>query len=344
MKYFFDWKTDTKAEELNIAINELKNDGLILLPTETVYGIAANAYSNNACKKIFDAKGRAQDNPLIIHISNKEMINEIAEKPNDIEQKLIDSFMPGPFTIILNKKNIICDVASAGMNTIGVRMPNSRIIHDIIEKSHIPIAAPSANISGRPSGTCLEDILEELKDKMDVVIDGGKCQIGIESTVVKVIDGIPTILRPGFITEEDIKKVIGKVKLSDKLFETASKDEQVESPGMKYRHYAPKIKCVLVEPGDKQIENVNLLLNKNPNVCVIGFEEDRDKIEVKKDFFISLGSREKLEEVSTNIFSALRKIDKMENCSLGIIEGINKTGLGLSIMNRLIRACENNVI
>ena len=340
MKYYFDWKKEIQEDELNIAIDNLKHDGLILLPTETVYGIAANAYSNEACKKIFEAKGRPQDNPLIVHISDFEMIDKIAEKPNEIEQELITAFMPGPFTIILNKKSVVCDVVSAGMNTIGVRMPSNPIIHKIIEKSQIPIAAPSANISGKPSGTCLEDIMYELKDKMDVVIDGGSCKIGIESTVVKVVGGVPVILRPGFITEEDIKKVVGDVKLSDKLFETVSADEQVESPGMKYRHYAPQTRCVLVENGENQVQKVNELLKQNPNACVLGFEEDRGKIEVNEDRFILLGSKYDMEQISKNLFSALRKIDKLENCNIAIIEGLPKQGLALSIMNRLARACE----
>ena len=340
MKYYFDWKNKIKQDEMEIAINSLKNDGLVLLPTETVYGIAANAYSNEACKKIFEAKGRPQDNPLIVHISNFEMIDKIAEKPNKIEQKLIESFMPGPFTIILNKKSKICDVASAGMNTIGVRMPSHPIIHKIIEESQIPIAAPSANISGRPSGTRLEDILDELKDKMDIVIDGGQCKIGIESTVVKVVEEVPVILRPGFITEEDIKNAVGNVKLSDKLFETALVDEQVESPGMKYRHYAPRTQCVLVEYGESQIEKINDLLKQNPNACVLGFEEDKEKLIIDEGKFILLGSKSNLEQISQNIFSALRKIDKLQNCNLAIIQGLPKQGLALSIMNRLARACE----
>lgn len=340
MKYYFDWKNGTNDDELKIVINELKNNGLILLPTETVYGIAGNAYSDEACRKIFEAKGRAQDNPLIVHVSSEEMINQIAETPNEVEQKLIKAFMPGPFTIILNKKNVICDVASAGMNTIGVRLPSNLIIHKIIENSQIPIAAPSANVSGRPSGTCLEDILDELKDKMDVVIDGGACKIGIESTVVKVIDGVPVILRPGFITEDDIRNAVGDVKLSDNLFETVTGDVKVESPGMKYRHYAPKTNCVLIEAGENQINRVNELLKQNPSACVLGFEEDRKFIMANEGKFINLGSKNNLEQISKNVFSSLRKIDKLKECNLAIVEGLPKQGLGLSIMNRLARACE----
>src|SRR5574344_1739375 len=239
MTKIFDWKKNNKKEQMQEVIETLKNDGLVILPTETVYGLAANAFSDDACIKIFKAKGRAQDNPLIVHVSDQKMLNMVAKKPNEIEQKLIDAFMPGPFTLILEKKDCICDTVSCGKKTIGVRMPSNGIIHEVIDKSLLPLAAPSANISGKPSGTCIEDITNEFENKVDIIVDGGKCNIGIESTVVKVIDGVPEILRPGFITEDDIKKVIGTVKLSDKLFKKVEKNETVESPGMKYRHYAP---------------------------------------------------------------------------------------------------------
>lgn len=343
----YDWEDTIKDLEMDEVIKYIKADGLVILPTETVYGLAANAGSDVACKKIFTAKGRAQDNPLIVHVSDKKMISEIAEDPNEIEEKLIYTFMPGPFTLILNKKDTICDVVSCGKATIGVRMPTNEIIHKIIDKSRIPLAAPSANISGRPSGTCVNDIKQEFEGKVDAIVNGGKCEIGIESTVVKVENGIPVILRPGFITEDDIKNVIGTVKLSDKLFKKVAKDEVVESPGMKYRHYAPQTKCVLVKADVEredmtQVEKVNSLIKENDNCCVLGFEEDLSKLDISKDKFINLGSKNNLQEISQNVFSMLRKIDTM-NCKIAIVEGVEKKNLGLSIMNRLVRACENNV-
>jgi len=344
MERLYDWKSGIKKDELEETIKVLKNDGLVLVPTETVYGIGANAFSDIACKKIYEAKHRAQDNPLIVHVSDYEMLKRVANVSNEIEQKLIEAFMPGPFTLILEKRKEICDTASAGLSTIGVRMPSNSIIHEIIKESQIPIAAPSANVSGRPSGTNVADIMKELEDKMDVMIDGGDCPIGIESTVVKVIDGIPTILRPGFVTEDDIQDAIGCVKLSNQLFKTVSKDEKVESPGMKYRHYAPKTKCVLVLAGDDQIDKVNALLLENQGACVLGFEEDRDKINITSDRYIEIGSKQNLITVSQHLFSSLRKIDEIDNCPLAIVEGVEKKDLGLSIMNRLIRACEHNTI
>ena len=343
MTKIYDWKKDINKNELKNVIDTLKNNGLVILPTETVYGIAASAFSDDACQKIFTAKGRAQDNPLIVHVCNKEMIYDIVEKPTEIEEKLIDTFMPGPFTLILNKKKIICDTVTCGGPTVGIRMPSNPIINKVIAESNTPLAAPSANVSSKPSGTIVEDIFEEFNDKVDLIVDGGKCNIGIESTVVKVIDGIPTILRPGFITEDDIRKVIGQVALSKNLFRKIGKNEKVESPGMKYRHYAPKTKCILVSTGNDQIEKINKLIAENNNVCVLGFIEDLNDLNVSSDKFISLGSKYNLNEISSNIFTSLRKVDKL-NCSLAIIEGVEEKNLGLSIMNRLVRACENNVI
>ena len=343
MTKIYDWKNQINDEELNNVIYTLRNNGLVILPTETVYGLAASAYSDDACKKIFTAKGRAQDNPLIVHVANKEMIYDIAEVPNEIEEKLIDSFMPGPFTLILNKKKCICDTVTCSSETVGIRMPNHPIIHKVIEESNIPLAAPSANISSKPSGTCISDIKNEFDGKVDLMVDGGKCDIGIESTVVKVIDNVPVILRPGFITEDDINNVIGRVKLSDKLFSKVKADEKVESPGMKYRHYAPKTKCILVEICSNQIDKINNLIKENNNCCVLGFREDKELINIEEDKFICLGSKKNLQEISSNVFSCLRKVDTL-NCSFAIIEGLEKKNLGLSIMNRLVRACENNVI
>lgn len=341
MKYMFNWNKNINEDELNRVIKIIKEDGIVLVPTETVYGIAANALSDNACKKIFIAKKRASDNPLIVHVSDKDMLRSLVKNISDIEEKLIDNFMPGPFTLILQKNDVVSKVASANTNTIGIRMPDNSIINKIIKKSNIPLAAPSANISGRPSGTCINDIFEELKDRVDCIIDGGECLIGIESTVVKVIDGIPTILRPGYITKEDIEKVIGKVNLSDNIFKTVKENEIVESPGMKYRHYSPKTNCILVSKSEEQIDIINRIISENKNVCVLGFTEDKEKIYAKK--YIDIGSKYNLTEIAKNIFSALRKVDK-ENVDLAIIQGVEEKGLGLSIMNRLIRACENKII
>lgn len=347
MTPIFDWKNTINQDELNSIIDAIKANELVIVPTETVYGLAANGTSDEACQKIFIAKGRKQDNPLIIHVSDKEMIDKITEERTPMEERLINSFMPGPFTLILRKKKIICDVATCSGETVGIRMPSNKIIHEIIEKSGIPIAAPSANVSGRPSGTNVADIYDEFDGKVSYFIDGGQCKIGIESTVVKVENEVPVILRPGFITEEDIKKVCGKVELSKNLFKVVSDNEKVESPGMKYRHYAPKTQCVMISYDQNQIDKINEVLQSNREkgikTCFLGFKEDRAKIDIQDDLFIELGSKENLAAVSQNIFTDLRKVDKL-NCDQALIEGIKREELGLSIMNRLVRACENNVL
>lgn len=193
---YYNWTNNINTDELKNVDNLIHSGEIIVFPTETVYGIGANALDPEAVKKIFLAKGRPSDNPLIVHVANEQEIGIIAEVQNAVEQKLIDTFMPGPITIILKKKALIPDIVSAGLDTIGVRMPSNMIANTIISSSNVPIAAPSANISGRPSGTKIEDIRSELENKVSVIIDGGESNIGLESTVVKVIDDIPVILRP----------------------------------------------------------------------------------------------------------------------------------------------------
>ena len=198
-------KTFSEYSKLEEAGQVIRNGGLVLFPTETVYGLGANGLNSEAVKNIYVAKGRSSDNPLILHISDIEMLGKIAKDISDVEFKLMNAFWPGPFTIILNKTDVVPSVVAGGLDTVGVRMPNNEIAKNLIKYADVPIAAPSANISGRPSGTNVEDIDQELKDRVDYIIDGGECQIGVESTVVRVIDGIPHILRPGKITAEEIK-------------------------------------------------------------------------------------------------------------------------------------------
>ena len=193
---YYNWKENINTEELKNVANLIKHGDIVVFPTETVYGIGANALDKNAVKKIFIAKGRPSDNPLIVHVANKQDIGRVALTPSAVEQKLIDAFMPGPITIILRKKAVIPDIVSAGLDTVGIRMPSNKIANKIISAAGVPSAAPSANISGKPSGTRLKDIRDELESKVSVMIDGGETDVGLESTVVKVENNIPIILRP----------------------------------------------------------------------------------------------------------------------------------------------------
>ena len=317
--------------------NSLSNGELIIFPTETVYGLGANAIEKDAVNKIFIAKGRANDNPLIVHLANKSDIEKYAIISNDIERELIDNFMPGPFTLILKKKSIIPNNVSAGLDTVGIRIPRNEIAHEILEYSGIPIAAPSANISGKPSGTQIKDIEIEFQDKVKYIIDGSESEIGLESTVVKVIDGVPTILRPGYVTYEDILSLVGNCRLSDNLFNKDIKGP-IESPGMKYRHYAPKSKVLMVYSKDKLKLKELIKENIIDKTIIIGSSDVSDITCYK---FINYGNT--LEDISHNIFHILRIADYDEP-NLIIIEGVEKKGLGLAIMNRLIRACSYNYI
>lgn len=333
MTKYYNFKTEINKTELQEAATFLKEGKLVIFPTETVYGIGANAFNKKAVDDIFIAKGRANDNPLIVHIAEFDDLKEITEEPNEMEQALIDSFMPGPFTLILKKKNCIPDNVSAGLDTVGIRMPEDKIAHELIKAAKLPIAAPSANLSSRPSGTKVSDIVDEFDGKVSAIIDGGETKIGIESTVVKVIDGIPTILRPGKITPEDIKEVVGTVKIDEHIFKKAT--GKVESPGMKYKHYAPNAECLLIysDNEDVQIDLVNQ--NIKDNTIVIGFKEHENKIHCKK-FYVH-GSIHNYDEISHNIFTLLREVDRMHPDFI-IIEGVKKEGLGIAIMNRLIRS------
>ena len=275
---YYNWREKTNTEELKVICNLIKNGELVIFPTETVYGIGANALDKDAVSKIFIAKGRPADNPLIVHIADKRDIEKYVREITPVEQKLIDTFMPGPFTLILPKKDIIPDIVSGGLDTIGIRMPSNVIARGIISFSGVPIAAPSANVSGRPSGTSIEDIRKELEGRVSAIIDGGETEIGLESTVVKVIHEIPVILRPGKITDKDIIDAVGIAKYDNKIFEKVTEEQIVESPGMKYKHYAPNTKCKMVYCEDEldQIFYINRYIRQyKGDVALLSFDEHR---------------------------------------------------------------------
>ena len=318
---YYDWKEKTNTEELRVVCNLIRNGEIVIFPTETVYGIGANALDASAVGKIFVAKGRPSDNPLIVHLADKRKIKDIAEDVTEVEQKLIDNFMPGPFTLILKRKPIIPDIVTGGLNTVGIRIPENIIARGIITYSGVPIAAPSANISGKPSGTNIEDIRKELEGK------------------------IPVILRPGKVTPEDIDKVIGNVKIDKNIFRKINMNETIESPGMKYRHYAPETSCKLVYCEDEldQIFYLKKYIKEyKGDVVVIGFDEHKDKLFLEDKRFISIGKKDDLDGFARNIFSNLREADKMKPYKI-LIEGVKKEGLGYAIMNRLIRTCEHDM-
>ena len=333
----YDWKLNINKDQLEDVIKTLKEGRLIVFPTETVYGIGTDAYNDKGCLNIYKAKGRPVDNPLIVHVSDVEMLKKCVKNISEVEKKLIKSFMPGPFTLILEKKENIPMAVTSGLDTVAIRMPDNEICNKIISEYGRPIAAPSANRSGLPSGTNLEDIIDELKNSVDIFIDGGDTEIGLESTVVRVINDVPCILRPGKITAEDILKVIGKVKVDKFVLNEADDETKILSPGMRHKHYSPKTLCVLLDVNDD--EKVRILkLIKEKNICVLGV--GKNKYNTEKSTYISMG--ETNEEISKNIFSLLREVDK-KNFEMILIESVQAEGLGLAIMNRLIRTCGYNI-
>lgn len=346
---FLDFTNTQDYSLLKNASNIIKSGGLVIFPTETVYGLGTNGLDENAVKKIFIAKGRKADNPLIMHISDIEMLGQITKNITDTEFKLMNAFWPGPFTIILSKTDIVPTTVTAGLDTVAVRMPDNEIARNLIKYAGVPIAAPSANISGKPSGTNIKDIIDDLKYQVDFFIDGGASQIGLESTVVKVIDEVPHILRPGKITADDIKSVTGNVIIDKHVLDKVNDNKKVSSPGMKYKHYAPKTNCVLVYNNDPEKTKNNIIKLANnyiansqkPLIMCLDNNLNFFKNEFKgKINFISMGTTE--EEISKNLFSNLRKVDKYK-VDVVIIQGVSYDGLGLAIMNRLLRACNYNL-
>lgn len=337
---YINLKNDNDYTKIKPAGESIKQGKLVLFPTETVYGIGANALDEKAVKNIFIAKGRAQDNPLIVHIANIEMVNKLAKNIGEIEQKLMQTFWPGPFTIVLEKKPIIPQIITGGLETVAIRMPSNEIARKLIKYSGCPIAAPSANISGKPSGTLVEDIIDELDGKVDYIIDSGKALIGVESTVVRVVDDTVHILRPGKITPEDIQKLGFKVFIEKQILGECNKNEKVMSPGIKYKHYAPKTKCLLVysKNEEKLVQKINENIQGKKAVVIC---KTQNIAKYNTEYKLDMGKT--LEEITNNIFTLLRKADKYD-AEIIVVEGVEKEGLGLAIMNRLLRACSHNYI
>jgi len=337
--YIIDEKDEEKIKE---AAQVIKKGGLVVFPTETVYGLGANALDENACKKIFEAKGRPQDNPLIVHVADFDISKYVKYIPKNAK-KLMEAFWPGPLTIIMPKSNLIPDLVTAGLDSVAIRMPENKLARKLIEFSNVPIAAPSANISGRPSPTSIEHCIEDLYGKVDMIIGGERCKVGIESTVVDVTEEAVTILRPGFITKEDIEEVIGKVYLDPAI---KSDNFRPKSPGMKYRHYAPKAPLkVVIGDLEKVVEyikeNVYNMKRQGKTVGVLLVDEIINEIDA--DIKISLGTIKSPGIIAANLFDKLREFDKT-NVDLILSIGFKEDGLFSAIMNRLKKASGSNYV
>ena len=236
-----------EEEDIRRAGQLLRQGGVVAIPTETVYGLAADATNPQAVQKIFEAKGRPQDNPLIVHIASLEELPALVRQVPDAAKKLAETFWPGPLTMIFYKSEKIPAETSAGLDTVGIRMPQHLAARQVIQAAGVPLAAPSANRSGRPSPTTAEHVMNDMKGRIDAVLDGGPCQVGVESTVVDMTGDVPRVLRPGAVTREQILRVLGSVEVDSAVFHEVAPGEVVRAPGMKYRHYAPKAPVLLFE-------------------------------------------------------------------------------------------------
>ncbi|MCI5839857.1 MAG: L-threonylcarbamoyladenylate synthase [Peptoniphilaceae bacterium] len=327
-------------DKINKASKFIKKGELVAFPTETVYGLGANGLDEKACKKIFEAKKRPADNPLILHISNK---NEIYELVEDIPKEafdVMDKLWPGPMTLIFKKSDIVPKIVTAGGDTVAVRMPVDKIALEFIRQCNYPIAAPSANLSGKPSPTNAKDVLFDMDGRISAIIDGGESDIGIESTVIDFSQKPFTILRPGFYTFEFLKNYIEDLRLDDSLVD----DNAIpKSPGQKYKHYAPKAKMEVYVgemASEKIMERAIFFTNNNKKVGILEFEDKIAKF--KKYVNLSFGDRNNLVEMSHNLFSFLRIMDE-KNVDVILAEGVDDKNLGKSIMNRMKKSASGNI-
>ena len=331
---------ETEHPYIAEAAEILKEGGLVAFPTETVYGLGGLATDKNAAEKIYKAKGRPSDNPLIIHVA----IPEDAEKyayTSEMYYKLARAFMPGPLTVILPKKDTVPHTVTGGLDTVAVRCPADPMARALIKAVGEAIAAPSANLSGSPSPTAGGHVIADLSGRIDAIIDGGECDIGLESTIVMLKDGEATLLRPGAITADALECICDKVSIAPSVIEALAENEKPLSPGMKYRHYAPKAPLVLLEGDDEPVLSY-MYRRQNAEKCVvICYTEELEYL--RNERLIDIGARDDLEAQAKNLFSALRRADEMEG-EVVYAHLPPKEGMGLALYNRLIRAAAHTVL
>ena len=331
---------DAKNPGATDAVAEiLKRGGLAAIPTETVYGLAANAFDGEACANIFKAKGRPGDNPLIVHICDMEMLSDVVSEVPEGARLLAEKFWPGPLTIIMKKSGKIPMVTSANLPTVAVRFPAHPVAREIIKKTGLPLAAPSANLSGSPSPTTFQHCVNDLMGRVDAIIDGGPCSVGVESTIISLAGKKPVLLRPGYVTLEQLRETIGEVELSKAVLEKLDEGEKVLSPGMKYKHYAPKAAVSLVKgSSEKYVNFVNE--HAGEGVYALCFDEEAPVLKTKT---VTYGSEFSDAEQAEHIFEALRELDSL-GAKRGFAHSPKITGVGLAVYNRLVRAAGFDVI
>ena len=342
------YKIDSKAvdhQKMEEAAQLIRRGELVAFPTETVYGLGADALNPQASKKIYAAKGRPSDNPLIVHIAKFEDLEDIAKKVPQEAKKLADAFWPGPLTMIVDKNEKVPYETTGGMDTVAIRMPDHPVALELIRQSGCLIAAPSANTSGRPSPTLAEHVAEDLGGRIPMILDGGEVGIGIESTIIDLTEKIPMILRPGYITKEMLEAVIGTVKTDPGII-AADSTKKPKAPGMKYRHYAPKANLMLIDGAkcavvDKINELTDAMHSEGKKVGIIGTDET--VASYRGDMVLSIGAREDEDAIARHLYKLLREFDEAD-VDVIYSESFATPRIGQAIMNRLLKAAGHQVL
>ena len=337
---------EIRDEELAEAAQILRDGGLVAFPTETVYGLGANALNEEAAKKIYAAKGRPSDNPLIAHISCMEELEPLVKEIPEAGRKLAEAYWPGPLTMIFPKSSIVPYGTTGGLEAVAVRMPSDPVANRLIHLAKVPVAAPSANTSGRPSPTTAQHVWQDMNGRIEMILDGGPVGIGVESTIVDVSGEVPTLLRPGAVTMEMLEKTVGHVEIDPAIQGPPTADFHPKAPGMKYRHYAPHAQMTLVEGEAEAVANkINELvkegLEQNLRVGVICTDESRSSY--PDGLVRSVGERAKEETIAHNLFAVLREFDDLD-VDVIYSESFSKDHLGQAIMNRLTKAAGYHIL
>lgn len=323
--------------KIRAAADIIRNGGLVGIPTETVYGLAANALDEEAVKRIFEVKGRPANNPLIVHIANMISLINLTSFVPQAAYSLAEKYWPGPLTIVLPKSEVVSGTVSGNLETVAIRMPSHPVAREIIKQAGVPIAAPSANISGRPSPTTAKHVLMDMDGKIDAIVDGGECSIGVESTVVSLCGPTPRLLRPGGITLYQLEKVLKRVEVDRAVMSKLKRASMAASPGMLHKHYAPKTKVVILKgTSERFAAHVNELEENAGALC---FDEDIPFLEKP---YISYGSEQNPETLAYKIFDALREVDDL-GVDVVYAHCPPTTGIGLAVYNRILRAADFNI-
>lgn len=341
-------RNNCETDKLRYAAEIMRNGGTVVFPTETVYGLGACALSQEAVGKIFEAKGRPADNPLIVHIAYGHgenhkgggMLETLTDNVSSDAKKLMEAFWPGPLTIIFRKSAAVPSIVTAGLDTVAVRMPSHPVALALITMAGVPIAAPSANSSGKPSPTSVKHVIDDLMGRVDVIIDAGDTDIGLESTVLDISAAPPAILRPGGVTIEEVRKVLRDVQYKEEIFIPEGESAAPRSPGMKYTHYSPKAQVVVVE-GDmkKVVEKIRELYEAQAGnglkVGILATTQTQSRYE--GELVATVGDRDNPHSIASNLFRALREFDE-KGADIILAEGISEEGIGAAVMNRLRKA------